>query len=58
MAELELQINQILSGLDSLAESLGIAMDRAADLDDEESDDESDEVFRDSHDYEESEQVR
>lgn len=28
MAELELQINQVMSGLESLAESLGVAADR------------------------------
>ncbi|XP_063588724.1 LOW QUALITY PROTEIN: uncharacterized protein LOC134765858 [Penaeus indicus] len=49
MAELELQINQILGGLDNLAESLGIVTERAAQLD-EADDEDDDEEFRDSHD--------
>lgn len=37
MAELELQINQVMSGLESLAESLGIVVDRMNRLEDTQS---------------------
>lgn len=37
MAELELQINQVMSGLESLAESLGVVVDRMNRLEDTES---------------------
>lgn len=37
MAELELQINQVMSGLESLAESLGVVVDRMNRLEDMES---------------------
>ena len=34
MAELEIQINQVMSGLESLAESLGVVADRMNRLED------------------------
>lgn len=37
MAELELQINQVMSGLESLAESLGVMVDRMNKLEDTQS---------------------
>lgn len=37
MAELELQINQVMSGLESLAESLGLVVDRMNRLEDTQS---------------------
>lgn len=49
MAELELQINQILGGLDNLAESLGIVTERVAELDEDEDDEDDEEESRDSH---------
>lgn len=62
MAELELQINQILGGLDNLAESLGIVTERVAELDEDEDDEDDEEESRDSHgdgddDADEEEQV-
>lgn len=37
MAELEMQINQVMSGLESLAESLGVVVDRMDRLEDAQS---------------------
>lgn len=47
MAELELQINQVMNGLESLAESLGVVVDRMNRLEDSQS------CYSDTNDSEE-----